>query len=162
MKYFLSIFAFVLLMSCTSQKTNPYSEIQYEAGACFGSCPMFKLTINPDRTAIIEAEHFTFEERDFTKDDFSSEREGTFKATIKKEDYDTLISMLNEINVKSLNPKYGSRNITDLPTSYLRVKFSDKTSKIIEDYGKKGTENLAELWEFFEDLRFNQTWTKVQ
>jgi len=70
--------------------------------------------------------------------------------------------MLNDLKIKSLNSKYGNHNITDLPTSYLTVNYQDGTSKKIEDYGKNGTEKLKELWNFLEDLRKTQSWTKVQ
>ena len=160
MKYLLSLFVFAILMSCATQNASQYSKIQYEAGACFGFCPIFKLTINPDRTAVIEAEHFTFSEGR-SKDEFSKPKEGTYRATIKQEDYNKLISLLNSANPKSLNAKYGSRNVTDLPTSYLTVTYKDGTVKKVEDYGKNGTEKLAELWTFFEDLRKTQTWKKV-
>lgn len=159
MKYVLSLMAFALLMSCATPK-NDYAKIEYEAGACFGFCPMFTLTVNPDRTAVIEAEHFTFSQGR-SKDEFSKPREGTFKATLKQDDYNKLITLLNELNVKSLDSKYGSRNVTDLPTAYLRIDYKDGSKKSIEDYGKQGTEKLAEVYKFFEDLRFNQTWTKV-
>lgn len=49
-----------------------------------------------------------------------------------------------------------------MPTSYLRVHFADGNSKQVEDYGKKGSEKLVEIYKFFEDLRNNQQWTKVK
>ncbi|MCJ8153122.1 DUF6438 domain-containing protein [Chryseobacterium sp. SSA4.19] len=162
MKYVLTLCAFIVLFSCTAQKGNSkYSVVEYEAGACFGSCPIFKLTINPDRTAVLEAEHFNFS-KEFAKSEFDKPREGTFKGTIKEADYNKLIVLLDELNVKSLNDKYGTRNISDLPTSYLRIKFSDGTVKNVEDYGKRGTEKLSQVYKFFEDLRLNQQWTKVK
>lgn len=161
MKYIFSLFAFIFLFSCTSQKnSSKYSKIEYEAGACFGSCPIFKITINPDRTAVFEAEHFNFT-NGFSKGDFNKPREGTFKGTIKQEDYNKLIALLDGLEVKKLNEKYGERNITDLQTSHLRINFADGTSRHVEDYGKRGTEKLEELYKFFEDLRFSQQWTKV-
>ncbi|PWN59933.1 hypothetical protein DBR39_01570 [Chryseobacterium sp. KBW03] len=163
MKYLLAICAFVFLTSCTtSQKVNSkYTKIEYQASPCFGFCPVFKMTINPDRTAVFEAEHFNFNDKP-SKDEFSKPREGTFKGTIKEKDYNKLISLLDGLNVKSLNDKYGTKNITDLPTSYLRINFADGTSKNVEDYGKRGSEKLSEVYHFFEDLRKNQEWTKIQ
>jgi len=162
MKYILSLCAFIFLFSCTTQKTNSkYSKIEYEAGACFGSCPIFTMTINPDRTAVLEAEHFNFS-KDFSKGEFSKPREGTFKATIKEADYNKLVTLLNNLDVKNLKDKYGSRNVTDLPTSYLRINFTDGTSKNVEDYGKNGSEKLREVYTFIEELRHNQQWTKVK
>lgn len=163
MKYLLAICAFVLLTSCiTSQKvSSKYTKIEYEATPCFGFCPVFTMTINPDRTAVFEAEHFNFNDKP-SKDEFSKPREGTFKGTIKEEDYNKLISLLDGLHVKSLNDKYGEHNITDLPTSYLRIKFADGTSKNVEDYGKRGSEKLSEVYQFFENLRKNQQWDKVK
>ncbi|WP_426473527.1 DUF6438 domain-containing protein [Chryseobacterium balustinum] len=162
MKYLFSLFSIIILFSCTSQKmSSKYSTIEYEAGACFGSCPIFKITINPDRTAVLEAEHFNFS-KEFSKGEFDKPREGTFKTTIKEKDYKKLTALIDDLNIKNLNEKYGTRNITDLPTSYLRIKFEDESSKNIEDYGKRGSEKLSILYKFFEDLKHNQQWEKVQ
>ncbi|MEG0928676.1 MULTISPECIES: DUF6438 domain-containing protein [Chryseobacterium] len=162
MKYLLGLCAFIFLFSCTSQTTNSkYTKIEYQAGACFGFCPVFKMTINPDRTAIFEAEHFNFNDKP-SKDEFSKPREGTFTGTIKEKDYNKLIRLLDGLDVKNLKDKYGSRNITDLSTAYLRINFNDATSKNVEDYGKRGSEKLSEVYHFFEDLRKNQEWKKVK
>lgn len=162
MRYLFNLLTFLFLVSCTSQKaTSPYSKIEYEATPCFGFCPVFKMTINPDRTAIFEAEHFNFNDKP-SKDEFSRPREGTFKGTIKEGDYHKLISLLNGLDIKNLQEKYGRKDITDLPTSYLRINFNDGTSKNVEDYGKRGNEKLAEVYHFFEDLRKNQQWTKIK
>ncbi|PQA90617.1 hypothetical protein B0A69_20020 [Chryseobacterium shigense] len=162
MKYILSFCALIFLFSCTTQKTDSkYTRIQYQAGACFGSCPIFTITINPDRTAILEAEHFNFS-KEFSKGEFSNPREGTFNGVIKEADYNKLISLLNDLDVKSLKDHYGTKNITDLSTSYLKINFTDGSSKNIEDYGKRGSEKLRKVYMFIEDLRHNQQWAKVK
>lgn len=162
MKYLLSLLAAVLLFSCSTQKgQSKYSTIEYEAGACFGFCPIYKMTIQADRTAVLEAEHFNFS-KGTSKDEFSKPREGTFTTTIKEEDYNKLVALLDGLDVKSLQDKYGSRNVTDLPTSFLRIKFADGTSKNTEDYGKRGSEKLIKVYQFFEELKQNQQWTKVK
>ncbi|MBB4804762.1 hypothetical protein HNP38_000034 [Chryseobacterium defluvii] len=162
MKYLLSLFAFLFLFSCHSQNTqSKYSTIEYEAGACFGFCPIYKMTINSDRAAVLEAEHFNFTKNP-SKAEFSKEREGTFKATIKDADYKKLVTLLDELNVKNLKDKYGDHNITDLSTSHLRIKFADGTSKNVEDYGKNGSDELAKVYQAFEDLKHNQQWTKIK
>lgn len=162
MKYLFSLLAAVVLLSCSTQKSSSkYSTIEYDAGACFGSCPIFKITINPDRTAVFDAAHFNFS-KGFSKGEFDKPREGIFKGTIKQEDYNKLVTLLDNLDVKNLDEKYGNRNVTDMPTSYLRINFADGTSKQVEDYGKKGTEKLVEIYQFFEALRYNQQWTKVK
>lgn len=161
MKHLLTLFLSVILLSCTVQNPTKYSKIQYEAGACFGFCPIFKMTINPDRTAVIEAENFTFTKGN-SKSDFSNEPEGTFTATINEKEFNQMIALLESANLKSLKEEYKNRNVSDLPTSYLRINFKDGTSKNIEDYGKNGTPQLREIYEFMEGLRLNQTWKKVK
>ncbi len=162
MKYLLSFCTLLFLCSCNSQKISAkYSEIEYEAGACFGSCPIYKMTIQGDQTAVLEAEHFNFS-KGFSKGEFDKPREGTFKTTIKEEDYLELVRLVDNLEIKNLQDKYGTRNVTDLPTSYLRIKFSNGTTKTVEDYGKRGTEELITVYQFFEDLKHNQTWQKIQ
>ena len=122
------LFASVFMLSCATQKSqHKYSTVEYKAGACFGSCPIFTITINPDRTAIFEAEHFNFS-KTFSKGEFDKPREGTFTGIIKESDYQKLIQLLDGLKVKSLNEKYGNRNVTDMATCYLTVKFADGTT----------------------------------
>ncbi len=161
MKYFLTFVVAGILLSCTALTKSPYSKIEYEAGACFGFCPIFKIVISPDRTAVIEAEHFTFTTTEGRGYDPNLPKEGTFKTTLKQADYDKLISLLNGLDIKTLKKFYGSKNTSDLPTSYLRITFADGTKKEIEDYGKGGTEKLNQLYQFIENLRKSQSWTKV-
>ena len=149
------------MLSCTSQNPTKYSKIQYEAGACFGFCPIFKITINSDRTAVIEADHFTFS-KTRSKDEFSQQKEGTFKATIAENDYNKLLNLLEETDLKSLKSEYKNQKVSDLPTSYLRINFTDGTTKNIEDYGKNGTPKLRLIYDLMENLRLNQTWVKVK
>ena len=137
-----------------------YSKIEYSAGACHGFCPIFKLEINSDKTAIIEAEHFTFS-NGRSKDEFSDAKEGTFRTTLKDEDYNKLVQLLNGLNLNSLQNNYGNQNVTDLATSNLKVTFQNGTFKSIEDYGKNGTPKLREVYQFVESLPKTQTWTKV-
>lgn len=162
MKYLFTLITAIFLFSCTAQKdVSKYSVIEYEAGPCFGSCPVFKITINADRTAVLEAEHFNFS-KDFSKAEFSKPREGTFRTTIKEEDYKKLVASLNSLNIKNLDDKYGNRNVTDMATSYLRIQFADGTSKQVEDYGKRGSEKLMEIYQIFEDLKHNQQWQQTE
>lgn len=160
MKYLLAFLLSITLLSCKTKNSSPYSKIEYEAGACFGFCPIFKMTINPDRTAVIDAQHFTFSQAR-NKDEFSQPKEGIFKATIKEEDFDKMISLLNGADLKSLRDEYKDRNVSDLPTAFLRINYSDGTSKNIEDYGKNGTPKLREISEFMEGLRLSQKWEKI-
>ena len=158
MKYFLSLLSFLLIVSCATTKTNSkYATIEYEAGACFGFCPIYKITIDSDRTAIFEAKRFNF-----SKDTSSEKDEGNFTGKIDPEKYEELVLILDSINPKGLKEYYGNKNVTDLPTSYLSIKYNDGTTKKMEDYGKRGTPELKKLYQFFDELKTNQNWTKIE
>ena len=161
MKIILATLSLLFFFSCATKNMSQYSKIEYEAGACFGFCPIFKMQIDPDRTAVIEAEHFTFSDGR-SKDEFSKPKEGTFTTTIKEADFDKLIMLLNNLNIKNLQSDYGNKNVSDLPTSYLNVTFKDGSLKKIKDYGKNGSLELKEVYLFLEDLRKTQTWKKVK
>lgn len=157
MKYLLSLLAITILLSCSSTKiAGNYETIEYEAGACYGFCPIYKMKINGDRTAIFEAERFNF-----SQDRDSQDKEGIFKGTITEEQYNKLVLMLKSLEPKDLKDYYGNKNVSDLPTSHLTLKFKDGRVKKIEDYGKHGTPNLEKVYQFFEDLKTNQAWTKI-
>ena len=158
MKYLFSLVAMFLLVNCSTNKTTAqYSTITYEAGACFGFCPIYKMTINADQTAIFEAQRFNF-----SKDTSSEKDEGTFSGKIDNVQYLKLVSILNSLNPKDLKDNYGNQNVSDLPTSYLTLNYKDGSMKKIKDYGKHGTPELEKLYQFFDDLKTNQNWTKIE
>ena len=158
MKYLFSLLAISLLVMCTSQK-NPdkITAVEYRSGACFGFCPIYKMKVNADKTAIFEAERFNF-----SRDTDSQESEGNFKATIDAEKYSELMEKFAALKAKNLKNFYGNTNVTDLPTAYLTITYADGTIKKIEDYGKRGTPELQKLYEFFDGLRTSQSWTKIE
>ena len=158
MKYLFSIVSMFLLINCTTNKaTAKYTTIEYEAGACYGFCPIYKMTINADRTAIFEAKRFNF-----SRDTSSDKEEGTFKGTINEVQYKELVAILDSLDPKKLKDFYGNQNVSDLPTSYLKIDYADGSKKKIEDYGKHGTPELQKLYQFFDELKTNQNWTKIQ
>ncbi|QDP86322.1 hypothetical protein FNJ88_12455 [Chryseobacterium sp. SNU WT5] len=158
MKYLLSLLVFTFMISCsTTQNASKYSKIEYSAGACFGFCPIYKMTIDSDRTALFEAERFNF-----SRDANSEESEGTFKGTLKPENYRQLVELLDSQNPKDLKDYYGNKNVSDLPSSNLIITYQDGTVKKIQDYGKHGTKGLEKLYQFFDSLKTNQNWTKIK
>lgn len=158
MKLLLSLLTAAIVLGCTSIKQeSPYSVITYEAGPCYGFCPIYKITINSDRTAILEAERFNFSQ---TRD--SQQGEGTYRTVIKNEQYRQLLHLIEVLQPLKLNEFYGNRNVSDLPTSYLTLRYQNGSQKKVEDYGKQGTPELQELYAFFDELKTNQNWTKNQ
>ena len=161
MKYLFSLIIFFGLMSCTTSQVSKYSKIEYEVGPCFGFCPVFKITIDSNRNAILEAEHFNFSEGG-SKDDLNKPREGTFQSVISKEDYQKLITLTDAADVKTLKDSYIDKRIMDASKSNLRVFFADGTKKDIALSAGEKPEKLVALYTFITELKKNQTWEKVK
>lgn len=166
MKYLFPLFAFFLFFSYNSQNAQSsqpkYAAIRYTSTSYLDFDPVFTMTLNPDRTAVLEAEHYNFPKLN-SENKRSQKREGTFETTIKKEDYNKLVYLLNGIDFKNLPPyRSGNNMVNGRSTAILKLQRIDGTSEKIEDYGKNKTEKLAEVYKFIENLRYNQQWTKVK
>jgi hypothetical protein len=160
MKYLLSLLVLIGSMSCNSSKVSKYSKIEYEVGPCFGFCPVYKITIDAGRNAILEAEHFNFSEGE-GKGDFDKPREGTFKSLISKEDFNKLIALTDEANVKSLSDSYIDKRLMDASKTNLRIYFPDGTKKDIAMSAGEKPEKLKVLYNYISELKQNQKWQKV-
>ena len=160
MKYLLSLLVLIGVMSCSTSQPSKYSKIEYEVGPCFGFCPVYKITIDADRNAILEAEHFNFSEGE-GKGDFDKPREGTFKSTVSKEDYDKLIALTNDADVKNLKDSYIDKRIMDASKTNLRIYFSDGTKKDIAMSAGEKPEKLKALYTYISELKQKQNWQKI-
>lgn len=152
---------FLGLMSCTTSQVSKYSAIEYEVGPCFGFCPTYKITIDSNRNAVLEAERFNFTEGG-SKDDFSKPREGTFKAVISKEDYQKLIEATDAAQIKTLKDSYIDKQIMDASKVNLRVSFADGTKKDIAISAGEKPQKLIDLTTVISELKKNQKWEKVK
>lgn len=164
MKYLFSLVIFLGFMSCktaqTSQ-TSKYSIIEYEVGPCFGFCPTYKITVDADRNAILEAEHFNFS-KGGSKDDMNKPREGTFKATLSLEDYKRLVDATDAANIKTLNESYIDKQIMDASKVNLRVTFADGTKRDIAMSAGEKPKTLTDLTTLIDEIKQNQKWVKVK
>ena len=163
MKYLLSLLVLFGLISCTTSQTpqpSKYSKIEYEVGPCFGFCPVYKITIDDKRNAVLEAEHFNFSQGE-GKGDLDKPREGTFKSTISKEDYHKLIALTYAANAKTLKNSYIDERIMDASKANLRIYFSDGTKKDIAMSAGEKPEKLKALYTYIIELKKNQKWQKI-
>ena len=151
---------FLGLMSCNSSQVSKYSAIEYQVGPCFGFCPTYKITVDADRNAILEAEHFNFS-KGGSKDDMNKPREGTFKATVSTEDYKKLVNAADAANIQTLNDSYIDKRIMDASKVNLRVTFSDGTKKDIAMSAGEKPKTLTDLTTVINDIKQNQNWEKV-
>jgi len=118
--------------------------IQFRTGFCFGSCPVF--TIRFDKTGNAEYDAGSY-----------NPKQGKFTTTLKKENLDRILGLVNYMNVKSLQDNYRVP-WTDDQTSWLKIKFTDGSIKEIQDYGLRGSFGLRLLYNIFFDLRSSESW----
>lgn len=138
-------------------KKHIIEKIEYSTGPCFGSCPVFKLEINRDKTAIFNAEEYNFSDK---INHINPEKdEGKFKTTISEKEFDELIEILNYIDFSSL--KNYSVMWTDDQSSTLKITYDNGKVKTIYDYGLVGTYGLKRTYEMLFSLRKNQSWKPI-
>jgi hypothetical protein len=118
--------------------------VSFKTGYCFGSCPVFTIAFDKDGNAVYDASTY-------------NPKQGFFTGTIKKEDLENIIGLINYLNIKKLDNDYKV-SWTDDQTCWLTIKFSDGKVKTIQDYGMKGTAGLRLLYNMFFDLRASQEW----
>ncbi|MEN2400178.1 DUF6438 domain-containing protein [Flavobacterium sp. MC2016-06] len=137
-------------------KKNKISTIEFSTSGCFGTCPVYKLTLNRDSLSIFNAQYYNFNENiEITY----GKEEGVFSTTINKIDFDKLEEILNYCDFENLNKEYHVSH-TDDQRGNLKITFNDGKVKTISDYGMVGTYGLKMIYEKLAELRFNQKWKK--
>ena len=147
----ITLLSALLLFSCSNKKSDvattkrqtittsikknnsvTIKSIAFERKACYGTCPVFKLSIREDNTATFEGFKYT----KFIGKATKKLPDATFKKVAKQ---------LVEMKIKNLKNNYAI-NRTDHATAILTISFEDGTQKIITDYGLEGTPELKRLY----------------
>ncbi|MDR2230823.1 MAG: DUF6438 domain-containing protein [Flavobacteriaceae bacterium] len=126
-------------------------KIEYQTTACYGSCPVFSITIDNNRHGIFNAK----QSNQMTND--SAELLGVYKTDIDNKSYSEITDLLNYIDFPNLNNEYAV-SWTDDQTSYLTITYNNGKVKTIRDYGLIGTHGLDKVYDLLFKLRFNQKW----
>lgn len=121
-------------------------EIRFSTSHCFGTCPVFELTIKADGTAKYNAIEY-------------NDMKGKFKTVLDTATFNNFLQIINYLKLNSLKDEY-SVNWTDDQTSTLEIKFSNGKTKKISDYGMIGTFGLKHLYDQLFALRKTQKWKK--
>lgn len=137
-------------------KKNKIVKIEFNTSGCFGTCPVYKLTLNRDSSSVFNAQYYNFSKnREITY----GKEEGVFTTTINKMEFDKLEDIINYCEFENLNKEYSVTH-TDDQTGDLKITFNNGKVKTISDYGMIGTYGLKILYEKLAELRFNEKWRK--
>ena len=128
-------------------------KIEYQTTMCYGTCPKFSITIDKNKNGTFDAQNYNRKERK------RKEIKGEFTTTIKEEDYNSVIELLNYIDFPNLKDNYAV-GWTDDQSCTLKITYDNGKIKEIKDYGLIGTFGLNRLYNLMFDLRFSQEWKR--
>lgn len=137
----------LFVQTCNSQNQTDITEISLKTSPCFGTCPVFDITIQTDGNAKYIGKRFT-------------KLQGEFQATIGKDSLIHLYNLLRKADVFSLESRYEV-SYTDMPTYTLNVKNKEGKSKTISDYGPSGPQPLKEVYKEISKLIRETKWQEV-
>ena len=140
------------ITGCTNSLSNVQDTndvvITIERTACFGTCPVYSLTIQGDGTVMYEGKDFV-------------EVKGEAETTISQDQIDALISEFEKANYFSLNDRYTERTVTDLPTVITSISMEGETKKIEHYRGDfSAPESLTELEDKIDEIVNSDQWIK--
>ena len=130
--------------SSLSSEQRDYSTaiITLERTACFGTCPIYSLTISGDGKVVYTGENYVT---------VTSTQTGQISPVTFKE----LVDEFYKINYFSLQDEYTA-NITDMPTTITSLTINGKTKKI-EDYFN-APEELKKLEQKIDEVANSKQW----
>ncbi|UCC18040.1 MAG: hypothetical protein JSU58_05670 [Dehalococcoidales bacterium] len=153
-KYIVFLLAMVLLVSvagCSATSAAGSEDpdnviITLERTACFGFCPVYKITIHGDGTVIYEGKEFV-------------ETQGKAETTIDQEKIKQLISEFEEIDYFSLQDEYTERTITDASSAITSITIDGKTKTVEHYHGDfNAPEGLTELEDRIDEIVNSEQW----
>jgi len=150
MRIFYSLYLLSFLCSCytTSISTQKNSICNYKIesgkkskeiisinrGACFGTCPIYTISIFSDMSVVYHGKKFV-------------DKIGTVEFKLSKEEINSILQKANSINYCKMESEY-TEMITDLPTTHIKI--FDK--KITDYYG--APKELKELEKLIDYICF--------
>jgi hypothetical protein len=157
MKYITSFILFTLLIiGCRNQKATSISDttsvalsdssviISFEQTACYGTCPVHKVTVLKNGFATYHGERHVAQI-------------GDYDATLSKEQINDIYTKASELDFFNLDSVYTA-NMTDLPTTLIQIN-TGKQNNSVSAYGNY-PENLQKFIAFLgRDLQ-KVVWTK--
>lgn len=123
--------------------------ITMERTPCFGSCPVYKVTLKPDGTLTYVGTRFV-------------SKIGTYSAKFwGAELQDLLAPLLDKLNVWTMKSRY-SAGATDMPSQIVTI-VTDKGTKVIDEYGPSGPKELWAVQRIIDSLVAEATdWKKLK
>jgi hypothetical protein len=141
-------------------KPHTIEKIEYETTGCYGTCPIFRLTIEKNGSMVFDAQEYNVI-YDITKDKEINKKEmkGVYRSTLPGDDYSKLTEIINYLDFENLANAYAV-GWTDDQSCTLKITYDNGKVKSINDYGLLGTFGLRNLYDKLFSLRQTKVWTK--
>jgi hypothetical protein len=122
--------------------------IKLERTACFGTCPVYSVTIDEEGTVIYEGVDHV-------------QTKGTKVTTISADAVNQLISEFEKADYYSLNDSYTNFNVSDMPSANTLISIGDRTKAIKHYHGDRSApEKLTELENKIDEIVNSAQWIK--
>jgi hypothetical protein len=112
-----------------AQAALPFASITLSRSACFGTCPVYRVTLNVDGTAGYEGVKYV-------------DRIGTFVGRVPFYDFAQLALLTERARFMTLQERYAG-SWTDAETTTVTIRARSGREKTVDDYGGFGP---PELW----------------
>jgi hypothetical protein len=131
---------------------SPVTTIVLERTACFGTCPVYTLTLHSSGAVEFVGTN-------------NVKAKGPQAGRISTQNFARLVKKIEEIDFLNLRVRYDGKNpdgsgstVTDLPTRKITVTRADQT-KTVEDYFR-GPPGLVELELLIDELAKSEKWIR--
>lgn len=149
----LLFFAIVLFSSetCKENRTDKYlygesDAVEMSKGVCFGTCPVYNISIKGNGEAGYEGIRFV-------------KKEGLFTKKFTAQETNVLFNAFEKSDFWSFQDEY-TEEVTDLPTTFLTFRYKGKEKKIRMYFGYP--EELETLAGYVAEMAESEGWTATE
>jgi len=132
-----------------AKKANPEDTlmVEFSRTACFGTCPIFTVSIFTSGKAIYIGKNFV-------------EMKGRYQTNFNLTDIKTIFKTAESISFLTMEDSYDNMGISDLPSVITRLNDGTYTKQVINRYN--GPDELRELEKLIDALILKQNWSEIE
>lgn len=124
----------------------PFKTITLSRSECFGSCPVYELTLHSDGRAELKAVS-------------GLDKKGTFEGTVNLFSYGKLCYLMEQLRFTELKPRYEG-NWPDAATVIVTASTGDKEYSV-SDYSEIGPIELWAIQQTIDNIRHEIAWRPI-
>ena len=133
--------------SATSENSFADLVITLERTACFGTCPVYELTITGDGTVVYQGTDFV-------------EVKGKQTASLDQAQVQELVSAFEQAHFYALQDTYTNYDVTDNPSAIISITYKGESKTVNHYYGDKSApQELYDLEAKIDEIVNSKKWT---